>query len=181
MAARKTGTKPAKAKADLSKWALKESDSIDKSITKLSKLAQIQLQKEINSVIDKPTAFTQRALGFKYEKHSNGTRNRIFMFPNQSNYLDRILKQGHGNSSTKFRPFSYTTRLNIYGNIAGLRNKNNFKRLTLNGKPALANQRNVITGIYKTHTYKPLMDYDAVSRKLVGNIKYRIRKIKDQK
>lgn len=181
MAQRKQGTNSTRAKQDLSKWAIKESDSVDKAITKLSKLAQIQLQREITSSINNPVPFTTKALGFKFNKKQNGSSNIIYMFPAQASYLDKILKQKHGSTGTKFRPFSSKTRLNKFGNIAGLRNKNNFKRLELNGKPALANQRNVITGVYKTAHYKPVMDYDGTARKIVQNIKYRIRQIKDQR
>lgn len=169
------------AKKNLERYCINESDSIDKALTKLSKLGQVQLQNRLNQSIDRPTAFTKRALGFKYFKGSNGSTNRIFMMPNQAKYLDKILLQSTGTTSTKFRPFNLKTKLNHYGNITGLNRKSNFTTTKIDGKKALVNKRNVVTGILKTAQYKPVMDYRLESNRVVQNIKRRLLEIKKGK
>lgn len=53
-------------KNDLSKWKIKETDLFSKKVTKASKLASVELQRDINRRVDKPTNFTRNAVGFKF-------------------------------------------------------------------------------------------------------------------
>lgn len=122
-----------KVKQDLEKWRIKESDSFDKKVTKICKLASVHLQRKINGNIDKPTNFTQNAVGFKFTRKKTETVNSIFIKDVQTKYL---LPYFEGKDVTKMQPVA-EDRKNQFGNIKSLKSKRYVKVKHKNGKEIL--------------------------------------------
>lgn len=111
---------------DLSKWKIKETDVFSKKVTKASKLASVELQRDINRRVDKPTNFTRNAVGFKFKYDKNGSKNRIFIKDVQAQYLAPLIDSNK--PVDKFVPVPGAT--NGFGNIAGLKQRRNLKSVT---------------------------------------------------
>lgn len=116
-----------KAKRDLDKWKIKESDSFSKRVTKASKLASVELQKHINRNIDKPVAFTKNAVGFQFKIGKFVTTNRIYIKDVQANYVSHLIDEQ--SPIKKFVPTS-DKFTNAYGNIPGLKTMRNLKAVS---------------------------------------------------
>ncbi|TEW83390.1 hypothetical protein D5R38_18645 [Serratia marcescens] len=114
----------AQVKHDLNKWRIKESDNFSKRVTKAAKLASVNLQRDINGQIEKPTAFTKNAVGFSFNVGKFVTRNRIYIKDVQANYLGHLIDDN--SPIKKFVPNS-AKFTNAYGNIPGLKNMRNLK------------------------------------------------------
>lgn len=112
-------------KNDLSKWKIKETDLFSKQVTKASKLASVELQRDINRRVDKPTNFTRNAVGFKFRYDKNGSKNRIFIKDVQAQYLAPLIDSNK--PVDKFVPVPGST--NAFGNIAGLRQRRNLEEV----------------------------------------------------
>ncbi|PEH74123.1 hypothetical protein [Edwardsiella tarda] len=124
-------------KKDLEKWRINEGDSFDKKLTKVCKLASVNLQRKINASVDNPVRFTQNAVGFKFKRGMNGTVNHIFIKDTQSKYLSHLIdvKRAEVEKMTPLAP----NRKNKYGNIPNL-GKGKFVKVThKNGTEILIN------------------------------------------
>ncbi|WP_039660909.1 hypothetical protein [Pantoea sp. MBLJ3] len=151
-------TSAAGAKRDLEKWRLKETDSFSKRVTKASKLASVELQRDINRKIDRPTKFTQNAVGFNFKIDKFGTKNRIYIKDIQSNYLSKLIDDNQ--NFGKFVPVP--GKVNQFGNIPNLKtrrglepvtqNHNGHKRTILIKKSAKT--ANKIVAIYKPDQHR---------------------------
>lgn len=143
------------AKKDLDKWRLKESDSFSKRVTKASKLASVELQRKINRNIDRPTGFTQNAVGFKFTIDKFGTTNKIFIKDIQGNYLGKLIDDNQ--PFNKFVPIN--GKVNQFGNIAGLKTRRNLESVEQKhqGKKrtilirTTAKKKNRVVAIFKPH------------------------------
>ena len=111
---------------DLENWRIKETDSFSKKVTKASKLASVNLQRKINGRIDRPTNFTQQAVGFSFKIDRIGSVNRIYIKDAQARYLAPLIDSDK--EVSKFVPLQGYT--NNFGNIAGLKNMKNLKKIT---------------------------------------------------
>lgn len=116
------------AKRDLEKWRLKETDTFSKRVTKASKLASVELQRNINRRVDRPTRFTQNAVGFSFKIDKFGTKNRIFIKDFQANYLGKLIDDNQ--PFGKFVPVPGA--VNQFGNIPNLKTRRGLESVTQN-------------------------------------------------
>lgn len=172
-----------KVKRDLEKWRIKEGDNFDKKLTKVCKLASVQLQRKINGNIDKPTNFTQNAVGFKFNRTSEGTVNTIFIKDIQAKYLKPYIE---GECVTKMQPVA-EDRKNQFGNIKSLKSKRYVKVKHKNGKEILIdpkkkrNKKGVskrLVAIKETNTRRAVLgNWESNAKEIIRMVNNRMKLI----
>lgn len=161
---------------DLSKWKIKESDVFSKKVTKASKLASVELQRDINRRVDRPTGFTKNAVGFSFKYDKYGSRNRIFIKDIQAGYLAPLIDSNR--PVDKFVPVPGA--VNAFGNIPGLKQMRNMKKVTQkhNGKnrtiliktTARRNKRLVAIFENNKKRRKTIGSWDKISQKIFKTV-----------
>ncbi|WP_311750732.1 hypothetical protein [Proteus columbae] len=122
---------------DMERWRIQQSDSFDKKLTKVAKLASVQLQRKINGSVKTPVNFTKNAVGFKYVKKRYGTINTIFIKDVQAKYLSHLIEPEKG-TVEKMTPIA-PNRKNKFGNVPNLGKSKLIKVKHKNGKELLIN------------------------------------------
>lgn len=171
-----------KAKEQLRKLTIRESDDYMKRVGKASKQSAIILREELASKVDRPTNFTQGLSTFyTFKKISNvKIEHKIGVKDMQDRYLGALFK-GRRNPTDKFIPIN-KKYIDGHGNIKGL-NKNTesgkFKAVSINQRKfkqilvdtSVKDRAKRIVAIKHNPTKrKPLFDWEEISTELIDNI-----------
>ncbi|EEZ4486198.1 TPA: hypothetical protein ACSV9R_004146 [Escherichia coli] len=110
-----------KVKKDIKDWKKKASNSFHKDLGLAVIDERVKLQKKINSRIDRPTKFTQKAVNSYNRIRSSGKTSfhSVFIMNNQEKYLKYYFEGG--SNIEKFVPVT-DDRTNQFGNIPQLKN-----------------------------------------------------------
>ncbi|EFH1807395.1 hypothetical protein [Escherichia coli] len=110
-----------KVKKDIKDWKKKASNSFHKDLGLAVIDERVKLQKKINSRIDRPTKFTQKAVNSYNRIRSSGKMSfhSVFIMNNQEKYLKYYFEGG--SNIEKFVPVT-DDRTNQFGNIPQLKN-----------------------------------------------------------
>ncbi|EJI1073902.1 hypothetical protein NN618_000584 [Shigella sonnei] len=110
-----------KVKKDIKDWKKKASNSFHKDLGLAVIDERVKLQKKINSRIDRPTKFTQKAVNSYNRIRSSGKTSfhSVFIMSNQEKYLKYYFEGG--SNIEKFVPVT-DDRTNQFGNIPQLKN-----------------------------------------------------------
>ncbi|WP_105492970.1 hypothetical protein [Escherichia coli] len=123
-----------KVKKDIKNWKQKASNSFHKDLGLAVIDERVKLQKKVNSRIDRPTKFTQKAVNSYSRMRSSGkvSHHSVFIMDAQEKYLKHYFEGGR--DIEKFVPVE-DNRTNQFGNIPQLRNgKKTGKYITTKSK-----------------------------------------------